>query len=392
MSPKSNRKYILYAHDGSGNHGCEALVRSTCSILNANKDDVILMSTRPAEDEKYGLSHVCTILDKNEKRPLDRTKPAFLKAYYNLKIKKNYTPIEFYENKVADFVKKGDVALSIGGDTYCYNSIMPLVRAHEMYKYGGLKTVYWGCSIEPELLENPIIAEDIKKFDLITARETISYEALKRVNPNTVPVCDSAFLLPSKDVSFPLSIKADVVGINASPLIEECEEGKGVVRENYETLIEYILNNTEMCVALIPHVVWEAVDDRKILSYFYEKYKDTNRVFLIDDCPCEELKGYISKCRFFIGARTHATIAAYSTCVPTLVMGYSVKARGIAKDLFGTYENYVLPAQEVKKSDELTNAFIWLQENENNIKEHLSAILPEYKNRINNGLEALKSL
>lgn len=392
MSQNSKKNYVLYAHDGSGNHGCEALVRSTCKLIGAEKNNVVLMSTRPDEDKKYGLSDVCKILDKTEKRPLDRTKPAFFKAYYNLKIKKNYTPIEFYESKVADFVKKGDVALSIGGDTYCYGSFMPLFKAHKMYKYGGLKTVYWGCSIEPELLENPDVANDIRNFDLITARETTSYEALKKVNPNTVLVCDSAFLLSANEVSFPESIKSDVVGINASPLIEECEEGKGIVRENYETLIEYILNSTDMSVALIPHVVWEAVDDRKILNEFYEKYKNTNRVFLIDDCPCEDLKGYISKCRFFIGARTHSTIAAYSTSVPTLVVGYSVKARGIAKDLFGSWENYVLPAQDIKEKNELTNAFIQLQENESKIKEHLSTILPEYKNRINNGLEALKSL
>ncbi len=388
----SQKTYVLYAHDGSGNHGCEALVRSTCKLIGADKDNVVLMSTRPEEDKKYGLSEICTVLDKTEKRPLDRTKPAFFKAYYNLKVKHNYTPIEFYESKVADFVKKGDIALSIGGDTYCYGSFMPLFKAHNMYTYGGLKTVYWGCSIEPELLENPDIAKDIKNFDLITARETTSYEALKKVNPNTVLVCDSAFLLSAKEVSFPENIKGDVVGINASPLIEDCEGGKGLVRENYEKLVEYILNDTDMCVALIPHVVWEAVDDRKILKEFYEKYKNTNRVFLIDDCPCEDLKGYISKCRFFIGARTHSTIAAYSSNVPTLVVGYSVKARGIAKDLFGTWKNYVLPAQEIKKEDELTNAFKWISENEINIKEHLSTILPEYKSRINNGLEALKSL
>ena len=388
----SRKTYVLYAHDGSGNHGCEAIVRSTCALIGANKENVVLMSTRPDEDKKYGLSEICTILDKTEKRPLNRTKPAFFRAYYNLKVKKNYTPIEFYESKVADFVKKGDIALSIGGDTYCYGSFMPLFKAHNMYRYGGLKTVYWGCSIEPELLENPDIAQDIRNFDLITARETISYEALKKVNPNTVLVCDSAFLLPAKDVSFPKNITTDVVGINVSPLIEECGGGKGIVRENYEKLIEYIIDNTDMCVALIPHVIWEAVDDRKTLNHFYEKYKNTNRVFLIDDCSCEELKGYISKCRFFIGARTHATIAAYSTLVPTLVVGYSVKAMGIAKDLFGTSENYVLPAQEIKEANELTNAFIWLQENEIDIKKHLSDILPEYKERINNGIDALKAL
>ena len=56
----------------------------------------------------------------------------------------------------------------------------------------------------------------------------------------------------------------------------------------------------------------------------------------------------------FIGARTHATIAAYSSCVPTLVVGYSIKARGIAKDLFGTDEGYVLPVQALAKGG---NAF-----------------------------------
>lgn len=388
----SQKTYVLYAHDGSGNHGCEALVRSTCDLLGVSKEKVVLVSTRPEEDTKYGLTDDCTILGKTEKRPLDRTKPAFFKAYYNLKIKKNYTPIEFYECKVADFVKEGDIALSIGGDTYCYGSFMPLFKAHNMYRYGGLKTVYWGCSIEPELLENPDIINDIKNFDLITARETISFNALKKVNPNTVLVCDSAFLLPTKNISFPQNITTDVVGINASPLVEDCNGGKGLIHQNYEQLIEYILNTTDMCIALIPHVVWKSVDDRKILKEFYEKYKSTNRVFLINDCSCEELKGYISKCRFFIGARTHATIAAYSTYVPTLVVGYSVKARGIAKDLFGTWKNYVLPAQEIKDVNELTNAFIWLQENEIAIKNHLSDILPEYKKRINNGIDALKAL
>ena len=67
---------------------------------------------------------------------------------------------------------------------------------------------------------------------------------------------------------------------------------------------------------------------------------------MINDKNCMEIKGIISKCRFFIGARTHSTIAAYSTCVPTLAVGYSIKARGIARDIFGTEDNYVVPVQK----------------------------------------------
>lgn len=393
MPKKSNKKYVLYAHDGSGNHGCEALARSTCALLGEKKENIILSSTRPKQDEKYGLGKICTVIDKTAQRPLNRKSVNFFKAYLYLKLRKNFIYINYYTSRVADFVGRGDVALSIGGDTYCYDFTDVLICTHKQYKFGGLKTVFWGCSIEPELLDDPAVAKDIKAFDLITARESISYEALKKLNPNTVLVCDSAFLLPKKEVYFPEGFsKNGIVGINASPLVEKCEGEKNSVRQNYEKLIEYILNNTEFNIALIPHVVWEAVDDRKILGDFYEKYKSSGRIYFVKDADCEALKGYISQCRFFIGARTHATIAAYSTCVPTLVVGYSVKARGIARDLFGTEENYVLQAQKLSNENELTNAFKWLLNNETDIKQTLEVEMPEYKKRIEDGVKALRLL
>ena len=94
----------------------------------------------------------------------------------------------------------------------------------------------------------------------------------------------------------------------------------------------------------------------------------------------------------FIGARTHATIAAYSTCVPTLVVGYSVKARGIAKDLFGSAENYVLPVQTLENKDDLINAFEWLRAEEEHIRTHLQQIMPEYKKSAAYGGELIKQL
>lgn len=149
--------------------------------------------------------------------------------------------------------------------------------------------------------------------------------------------------------------------------------------ENYEGLIKHIIDTTDMQVALIPHVVWDNNDDRKQLRVLYDKFKDTGRVVMLEDHNCMELKGYISRCRFFIGARTHATIAAYSTCVPTLVIGYSVKAKGIAKDIFGTYENYVLPVQSLSNKDDLINAFEWMKSDEDDIRKYLNEGMPVYK-------------
>ena len=124
----------------------------------------------------------------------------------------------------------------------------------------------------------------------------------------------------------------------------------------------------------------------------YEEFKDSGRVVMIGEHNCMEQKGFIARCRFFIGARTHATIAAYSSCVPTLVVGYSVKAKGIATDLFGTYDNYVIPVQSLQKEDDLWNGFLWMLENEKQIKQHLDNVIPDYKNKVLDLKEKIYSL
>ena len=74
----------------------------------------------------------------------------------------------------------------------------------------------------------------------------------------------------------------------------------------------------------------------------------------------------------------HATIAAYSSWVPTLVVGYSVKARGIARDLFGTEEGYVLPVQALENPEELIQAYDRMMEREQEIRGRLEGMMPEY--------------
>lgn len=385
-------KYIIYGHDGSGNHGCEALVRTTVKLLESNPDNIYLVSKRPDEDCHYGLNNLCQVTKQGEGE-VNRASLEFLKAYWNLKVHKDWWPIMAHCQLNNVHAQKGDVCLSIGGDTYCYGGEKQLIREHSMWRSRGSKTVYWGCSIEPDLLKNDHIAEDIARFDLITARESISYEALKKVNPHTILVADPAFLLDAADISLPDGFDGrDLVGINISPLICKSEQYAGITIENYHRLVEYILDCTDMKILLVPHVIWSHDDDRIILTKLYEKYKHSERIYMLPDSSCEQLKGYISQCRFFIGARTHATIAAYSTGVPTLVVGYSVKSRGIARDLFGTEKNYVLPVQELEKENDLTRAFCWILKNEQKIKEHLQSVLPEYKKRACLGAEAMKKL
>ena len=376
-------RLFMYAHGGSGNHGCEAIVRSTLDLLRSPES--VLISSRPEEDMYYGIDRLCTVIKDTDDRFRKNDYAGFIKAYLELKIKKDYVPMERLRyNKAFSQVNRGDTALSIGGDNYCYRDVNRYILMHGIARKRGAKTVLWGCSVESDVLKNPSIAGDLAEYSLIAARETISYEALKAVNSNTVLITDPAFTLGMRETVLPWELEeGNTVGINLSPMAMENEVIAGVALKNYSNLIKYIIKETSMNVALIPHVVWAEGDDRLVLRKLYEQYKDTKRICLIEDHTCEELKYVISKCRFFVGARTHATIAAYSTCIPTLVLGYSVKSKGIARDLFGTYEGFVIPVQSLRQEDGVLRAFGLLKEREAEIRRHLEHVLPAYleKNR-----------
>ena len=379
----------LYGHGGSGNHGCEAIVRSTVGILGG---EIELLSNHPEQDRHYGVDQICTVTEDID-IPLRRGSLKWFLSSMETKLSGKYDLyFRYIREKLMSRAAKGDTLLSIGGDNYCYAGTEHLATINRNLRKKGVKTVLWGCSVEPRLLDNPVVAGDLAGFDLITARETISYEALKAVNPNTMLVADPAFTLERKDLPLPTGwVEGKMVGINASPLILDSGDGK-LVMEAYRNLIRRILETTDLGVVLIPHVVWENNDDRKVLKPLFEEFRNTGRVILLDDHNCMELKGYIARCRMFIGARTHATIAAYSQLVPTLVLGYSVKSRGIARDIFGSEEHYVIPVQGMTAPSALADGFDWLLENENDIRVHLEKTMPEYKKRAYHALDALKKL
>ncbi len=377
-------KIILANHGGSQNHGCEALVRSLISTLSLAQSN-ILYSHNKEQDIFYNLNKKINIEnsgDEIKRGSLPHIANYFVRTIFNTNIILTY-------RKNKNLLRIRDkIALSIGGDNYCYGE-------HDVYAYINNKlnknnniTALIGCSIEPDLLKDKEVVEDMKRYSLITARESITYNALLEagVKDNVRLIPDSAFILDTQECKLPDDfIAGNTVGINVSPLVQRLEKGDNITFRNFENLIQYIIDNTDMNIALIPHVVWNNNNDLEPLTALYNRFKNTDRVCLIDEkktLNCMQLKYVISKCRFIVAARTHASIAAYSSCTPTLVVGYSVKAKGIAKDLFGGYDNYVIPVQGLKDEKDVQKGFQWLQENEKNIKEHLQKIMPEYKNRV----------
>lgn len=385
-------KLIMYMHAGSGNHGCEAIVNSVCHMI---KEKPVLISYYGEEDEKYSLKELCDIISE---RRFEEHKSAHILYYAYRKLSGDEESFIRYRYKNVFKGKAPSLAVSIGGDNYCYDNMLKDLRlANSAFNKKGTRTVLLGCSIEPELLKKEHIVKDLLQYHTIIARESITYEALKQmvekktagqtyVQEGSLPriLCfpDPAFTLPKRELLLPDGFAAgNTVGINVSPMIQDNESKSGITMESYKALLTFIIENTDMQIALIPHVVWKRNDDRKPVHELYEAFKATGRVVEIPDGTCEELKGFISRCRFFVGARTHATIAAYSACVPTLVVGYSVKARGIAKDLFGTEEKYVIPVQSLQNKEDLVKGFQWLFSHEAEIKSKLKEIMPSYKEK-----------
>lgn len=367
---------IIYGNGTSKNHGCEAIVRGTVSVLGEN--NYTIMSQNIEDDYLYHLNDIANVI--SAKTPIKR-KISFLLAYIKMKLKKEYVYLDglHYDSQIKSCKGKADIALSVGGDNYCYGGTDIYAYLNKAYHKQGIKTVLWGCSIEPDVVMQKNVSVDLSKYDHIVVRESITYEAVKKVNSNVSLFPDPAFFMSSVKPEIPQIFEENVVGINISPVIIDNEKNSGIVLKNYVKLIEYILNNTNYLVALIPHVILDSNNDNSAIKMIYNYFKDNCRVIVYPDMKATELKYVISKCRFFIGARTHSTIAAYSTCVPTVVVGYSVKAKGIAKDLFGTWENYVLPAQELYKENALLNSFLWIEKNEFVIKEELKKKMVIYK-------------
>ena len=380
-------KYVLYGNGGSGNHGCEAIIRGTQQVL---KGDYIIQSQSVEEDTKYDIN-----AEINPQITGTKSKLKFIGAYLRLKLFKDYIALDGIEylDAIEKVQGRSEMALSVGGDNYCYGGESLYAYLNTAYQKNGFKTVLWGCSIEPEIVEKPAVARDLHRYHAIVTRESITYDAVRKVNSNSFLAPDPAFFMEPEKCELPSIFETyKIIGINASPMIISYEQNQGLAYKNYKQLIKYILDNTEYGIALIPHVVWKANDDREVLKKLYDDFQHSERIALIEDHKAPQLKYIISKCECFVGARTHATIAAYSTCVPTLVVGYSVKARGIARDLFGNEENYVLPVQSLSNDDQLVKGFKWLHDKKESIRSHLKTFLPEYKKKMETAVSKIIEL
>jgi colanic acid/amylovoran biosynthesis protein WcaK/AmsJ len=403
----------LTGHYTLSNRGCEALVRSTVTLLRQHLDrprilvpssDIPRDSVQWPDAADEGVEFVAA--PKIPYRYLSWTR---LCRRLPLLTRLPWPPLPSQPD-LAGPLSECDAVLSIGGDMlsldYGLDSPFFFVGIAESVLRMGKPVILWGASVGPFSalpgVERQMTAH-LRHLSLVTIREshTLAYLRDLGVSDNVLSVTDSAFVMQPQEMDLRSFWPTghSVLGLNMSPIVESVRKAAGSTTSVFDETVAFvqgILSASNLGVLLVPHVApldgsFRNSDERYLAQIAVAVGDAGGRVRCVPSgCNAPQLKYVISRCRYFIGARTHATIAAFSTGVPTISIAYSVKARGINRDLFGD-ERYVLDTREVS-ADSLAASLSLLDDNEKEIRHLLAERIPVWRERAAGGARALQRL
>jgi polysaccharide pyruvyl transferase WcaK-like protein len=134
-------------------------------------------------------------------------------------------------------------------------------------------------------------------------------------------------------------INEGAIGLNLSPLMAKFVTGGDMEQwtKIAAAIIAKVASRTERKVYLISHVTNPNSNDYTFMQRAVSLMPgEKDKITLIPPIyNAEQSKWIIGQMTVFAGARTHSTIAALSSGVPTLSFAYSIKASGINRDIFG---------------------------------------------------------
>lgn len=388
------KRFYLTGQRTFGNRGCEAIVRSTVRLLQEQlgkievlvpSDDIERDSAQWPEAAEQGVKFV----------------QAYTPSYARYWVHFQRLPIPLLKRAGWPFpmpawlkaqIASVDAVLAIGGDNYSldYRIPSPIIGIDKLAIDMGKPVILWGASVgpfeqEPDFV--PAIIKHLSRMKIVAVRETVSYKYLTqqlRLN-NVIQMADPAFTLKTQAVEcepfWPTAQDEGVLGVNVSPLIERYKKDEQDLRKETAEFIRYVVREKGMGVLLVPHVTpldgSEYNNDAHYMNAILNEVADlgTSVKMMPHQLNASQIKDVIGKLRFFIGARTHATIAALSSGVPTVSIAYSVKAKGINKDLFGN-EDPVLQTPDLS-SRSLQKSLEWLLSEENALRNTLTIRIPE---------------
>lgn len=402
----ASRTVYLTGHKTLGNRGCEAILRSTTALFRERFGDVHFLV--PSDDVEYDRS-----MWPDASKDGITFVPFFFPWYHRrIWMRLERLPFSFFRRgrwplrfprELSEQLASVDAIFSVGGDNFSLDygipSIFLGVERHGMKR--GTPVVLWGASVGPFEREPAVIPEirrHLGRNRLVVVRETLS-EAYVRDTlglSNVLRAADPAFSLstsPVKQTWLRQDSERGLVGFNISPLIGRYQSGANSLLDEMERFVRAVVSDMGHSVLMIPHVMSPAADARTddwhFMRQLEERLVDLNeRVALVErGLNASRTKHIIGQCRFFVGARTHSTIAALSGEVPTISIGYSVKARGINHDIFG-HLRYVVDAPGLS-ADQLIEKVKLLTSDEETIRATLATRVPELQRETATAVKAV---
>ena len=393
------KKFYFAGHNNFGNRGCEALVRSTALMLTEKfgPSEFLVPSYDAAADGRQWPEHADHGVRFVEVPIYPFNIKLWGRAVRTAEVFKSlWKPAFNVPTTYRRMVLGCDATVMIGGDVITFDYGLGPLLWHRAFAEDFFKdqqpTVLWAASVGP-FAKEPVIerhmAEFLNKLDLATIRESITLSYLQGigVSNNLQAVCDPAFVMQPQAVTaeeLGFDLEPGFLGVNVSPLIakwREAGEAPTVLQSEVAEFIRESYRKYGLQCLLIPHVgplnagIESDNDDHRYMQEIARLAEGVPGLKLLPrTLNAAQLKFVLGQARFFIGARTHATIGAISRCTPTISIAYSTKARGLNKDLFG-HEDYVLRTPDVSSSTLMVKLDL-LMEREQIIRDQLHAILP----------------
>jgi colanic acid/amylovoran biosynthesis protein len=390
MKEKSGLRCLLLGNGPYVNRGCEAIVRGTMQILRRAFPEPIaainacyapekMVQRQAAQETDPGVGHVAL--------KANRFSTPWLLEQMNRRLGL-HTPGRHWP--LVRPMRGCAVALEVGGDNYSLDYGLPLgfLEMDRFVLSAGIPVVIWGASVGP-FDRQPAFArqmhDHLRRLTAIFVRESESLEYLHGhgIRDNVHEVADPAFAMEPEmppDGVLPELPLAETIGMNVSGRMAKYVTGGDLERwlEICADAVAAIARNTGRRVLLIPHVMnpewWD--NDHTVCTMVSERVRARAGLEapVLPPLPAAQLKWVIARCEAFLGARTHSTIAALSSCVPTVSLAYSVKARGINRDVLGTLD-YCIEPQEMT-AEVISGRVGRLLAEAGKLRAHLRATMP----------------
>ena len=380
----------------NGNRGCVALSYTSIYLIDKVLSDAGIKYKLYMPDSGFNEKGVKSISVKGKNVPYTVINHALS---YGVKGKlKSFAHYNDHKTSCRIF-KEADFILDIGqGDSFAdiygvnrFNGINLIHREAIKYHkpYCLLPQTIGPFKNEP--IKNEAV-KAITKANMVMARDKQSYDYTKEIAPTQKHLkeyIDVAFFLPYTKQQFDKDFIH--VGLNISALLwygGYTRDNQFGLNDDYQkcirSIIEYFLSMPKVKLHLIPHVVGSErhIENDYAVSFDLQKeYNNPNLILSPLFLSPVDAKDYISGMDFFMGARMHSTIAAFSSGVPVVPMAYSRKFNGLFIDTLD-YNHLV----DLKKDDSKTilenisSSFGSRESLQKEIKQQNDTIVSERKN------------